>query len=310
MIRFFNDHEIVGLVVAILVAVLSGWKLLIINQREAVLQSRLDSYRGSATQPLELPWYRRLGSLVATSSLIGTVEQQRLLKLLALGGIKGGASLANFLAIKFCCAIACSFLSWPFMGLMPGSIYRIAVLGAGLILGWRIPDIILNRLINRRKARLDQGLPDAMDLLVVCSEAGLSLNQGIDQVSKELRLSNRDVADEFATTVAEMQVGADFGKALDNLVERTGLDELRSLVATLKQSIKYGTPLAESLRMISNEMRAARHARIEERAARLPVILSIPMALFILPCVMMIVGTPLVVQLMDMFRNMSFGGGF
>jgi tight adherence protein C len=104
-----------------------------------------------------------------------------------------------------------------------------------------------------------------------------------------------------------MQVLSDFGLALDNLVQRTGLDDLRSLVATLKQSIKFGTPLSESLRMIAGEMRAARQARIEERAARLPVLLAIPMMLFILPCLLMIVGTPVVLRMMDVFKNIIIG---
>jgi tight adherence protein C len=144
-------------------------------------------------------------------------------------------------------------------------------------------------------------------LLVVCSEAGLSLNQSIEEISHQLRLSNRDVADEFATTSAEMRVLPDFAHALDNLVERTGLEDLRSLTATLKQALKFGTPLAESLRMIAAEMRAQRHARIEERAARLPVLLAIPMMMFILPCLLMIVGTPVVLCIMDSFKNITFG---
>src|SRR5262249_32611009 len=157
---------------------------------------------------------------------------------------------------------------------------RLAALGAALILGWRLPDLILNHLIRRRRLRLEHGMPDALDLLVVCAEAGLSLNQSIEEISRQLRPSNEDVADEFATTSAEMQVFADFAQALDNLVERTGLDTLRSLIATLKQSLKFGTALAESLRLIAAEMRAARHARIGERAARLPVLLAIPMDVY------------------------------
>jgi tight adherence protein C len=183
---------------------------------------------------------------------------------------------------------------------------RVAGLGSGLLLGWRLPDFILNHRIKRRRLRLEQGMPDAMDLLVICAEAGLSLNQSIDEISRQMHLSNRDVADEFAATAAEMQVLPDFGQALDNLVQRTGLSDLRSLTATLKQSLKFGTPLTESLRMIAAEMRAARHARIEERAARLPVLLAIPMMMFILPCLMMIVGTPVALRMIDLFKNITF----
>jgi tight adherence protein C len=185
---------------------------------------------------------------------------------------------------------------------------RVMALGVGLMLGWRLPDFILNRIIKRRRLRLEQGMPDALDLLVICAEAGQSLNQAIEEISRQMRLSNKDVADEFAATSAEMRVLPDFGQALDNLVERTGLEELRGLIATLKQSLKFGTPLSESLRIIASEMRAERHVRIETRAARLPVLLAIPMMMFILPCLLMIVGTPVVLRIMDVFRNLHFGG--
>jgi tight adherence protein C len=176
------------------------------------------------------------------------------------------------------------------------------------MVGWRVPDIILHRLVTRRRLRLEHGMPDALDLLVICAESGLSLNQAIEEISKQLRLSNKDIADEFAATSAEMRIVPDFGKALDNMVERTGLKDLAGLVATLKQSVKFGTPLAESLRTIAAEMRAERQARIEERAARLPVLLAVPMMMFILPCLMMIIATPLVLRLMDTVKNLSLGG--
>jgi tight adherence protein C len=215
--------------------------------------------------------------------------------------------------MKVCGAIASGGLlwvglEWGLFGRFCVSITpRVAALGAALIVGWRLPDFVLNHLVKRRKLRLEYGMPDALDLMVVCAEAGLSLNQSIEVISRELRASNRDVADEFATTSAEMRVLADFGQALDNMVERTGLSDLRSLVATLKQSIKFGTSLAESLRTIAAEMRATRQARYEERAARLPVLLAIPMMMFILPCLLMIVGTPVVLRIVDVFRNIHFG---
>jgi tight adherence protein C len=258
-----------------------------------------------------LPWYRRLGRLIAVSPIVGAVEQQRLIKLLLAAGIKARGSLANFVASKVCGAIVFAGLAWLLLEwrhlftALP--MVRLAALGLALIIGWRLPDLILNHLIKRRRLRLEQGMPDALDLLVVCAEAGLSLNQSIEEISRQLRLSHKDVADEFAATSAEMQVFSDFGQAFDNLVERTGLDALRSLIATLKQSLKFGTPLAESPRMIAAEMRAARHARIEERAARLPVLLAIPMMMFILPCLLMIVGTPVVLRIMDLFRNITIG---
>jgi tight adherence protein C len=201
------------------------------------------------------------------------------------------------------------------MGLEFGQLFanvmliRVALLGVGFILGWRLPDFVLNHMVKRRRLRLEAGAPDALDLLVICAESGLSLNQSIEEISKQLRASHKDVANEFAITSAEMQVVADVGQALDNMVERIGLADLRSLVATLKQSLKFGTPLAESLRTIAAEMRATRQARYEQRAARLPVLLAIPMAMFILPCLLMIVGTPVVLRIMDVFKTFYIGIG-
>ena len=256
------------LTAVLLVAIWSGSRLLGINRREKLQQLRLDAFRGAVsavTAPTGSSWYRLLGSLIARSPIVGTGEQQRLLKMLLLAGIKARASLANFIAIKVCGALVAAGLAWVFLAWHPLSLTlaRVAVFGFAIHSGWKLPDIILRHLIKRRQLRLEKGMPDALDLLVVCSEAGLSLNQAIDQVSQELRFSNKDVADEFAATAAEMRIVADFSKALDNLVERTGLADLRSLVATLKQSLKFGTSLAESRRLIAGEMRAARQARME-----------------------------------------------
>jgi tight adherence protein C len=302
------------LAAAMVAIALLGFRLWRIAQREEVQRLRLEAFRGAVRIPAQIdhaPWYRQLGSLVTASPIIGTVEQQRLFKLLTAAGIKGRASLANFVASKVCGAIVLAGLAWLLVEwqhlFVNNMVFRIGGLGGALLLGWRVPDLILNHLIKRRRLRLEYGMPDALDLLVICSEAGLSLNQSIDEISHQLRLSNKEVADEFAATSAEMQIMSDFGQALDNLVRRTGLDDLRSLTATLKQSIKFGTPLAESMRVIASEMRATRNARIEERAARLPVFLAIPMMLFILPCLMMIVGTPAALRIADVFKNITIG---
>jgi len=143
-------------------------------------------------------------------------------------------------------------------------------------------------------------MPDELDLLVICAEAGLSLDHAIEQVGRVLRSSSREVAEEFTATAAEMRVAPDRGQALENLARRTGLASLRSIVATLNQSIKFGTPLADSLRMLAAEMRAERLARFEERAARLPVLLTLPLMAFILPSLMIVIGTPLALRIIDM----------
>ena len=312
-INISHTAETSVFVAAIGATILTGLYRWRIAERDRVQQLRLDGFRGAVpVQAGGVPWYRRLGSSIAASPLIGIVEQQRLLKILAATGIKGRGSLANFIVMKVCGAIVLGGLAW--IGLELTQLFanillvRLAMLGASLMLGWRLPDFILGHMIKRRRLRLEAGMPDALDLMVICAESGLSLNQSIEEVSRQLRPSHKDVAYEFATTSAEMQVLADISQALDHLVERTGLPDLRSLIATMKQSLKFGTPLAESLRTIAAEMRAAHQARMEERAARLPVLLAIPMMMFILPCLLMIVGTPTVLRMMDVFKNLYIGG--
>jgi tight adherence protein C len=311
MIEITHTAEFWLLASAVFAAACTGLKRWRIADRDRLQRSRLDEFRGAVpVQAGGMPWYRQLGSSIAASPFIGVVEQQRLLKLLAAAGIKRHGSLANFIATKVCGAIVLAGLVWMLLewrDLLTIMGFRLGALGAALWLGWRLPDFALNHMVKRRRLRLEHGMPDALDLLVVCAEAGLSLNQSIDQISRQLSQSHKDVADEFATTSAEMQVLADFGQALDNLVDRTGLPDLRSLVATLKQSLKFGTPLAESLRMIAAEMRATRQALYEQRAARLPVLLAIPMMMFILPCLLMIVGTPVVLRIIEVFKAIHFG---
>jgi tight adherence protein C len=185
MIFDLSGNAEMWLLAAIAVAALSGFRLWRIAQREEVQQLRLQAFRGDTTVDMQvtgrLPWYRRLGIRIAASSIVGTVEQQRLLKLLTTAGIKGHGSLANFVASKVCGAIVLFGLAWLllewrhlFTSMMMA---RIAVLGAALMLGWRLPDLVLNHIIKRRRLRLEQGMPDALDLLVICAESGLSLRR-------------------------------------------------------------------------------------------------------------------------------------
>ena len=184
---------------------------------------------------------------------------------------------------------------------------RVALLIAALMIGWRMPDLFLSRFAARRRLQLERGLPDALDLLVICAEAGLSLDQAIEQVSEDLRSSNPAVAEEFAITASEMRVLSNRGEALENFARRTGVASLRSIIATLNQAIRFGTPLAQSMRILGAEMRNGRLLRIEESAARLPVLLAIPLALFILPSLLLVIGTPVALRLADTLSSLAVG---
>jgi tight adherence protein C len=312
----FTPLETCILVVAVATALLSAFNLWRISREEDRL-GRLEPLRGTTPREGQTArrrrprGFERLGSIVAASRLVGRAEQQRLLAILNAVGIREHGDLARFVSSKVYCAIATSAFGWLLLewsGWFAGSVtLRIAFLLGGLMFGWRVPDFVLSRFAAHRRLKIEYGLPDALDLLVICAEAGLSLDQSIEQVSVDLRPSNAAVADEFATTASEMRVLSNRAEALENLVERSGVPGLRSITTTLNQAIRFGTPLAESLRVLAAEMRNARLLRIEERAARLPVLLAIPLALFILPSLMMVIGTPVALRLSDTLQN-TFGG--
>jgi tight adherence protein C len=309
-----SPGDTVILVVTVAAALLCAFHLWRIGRQED-RRDRLMELRGAvvdrAVREPRPRWYQRIGSMVAASPAVGTAEQQRLLGVLAAAGIRGQSSLSGFVASKLCSAFIVAAVLWLLLEwgeLFVGSVtIRVALLLGALMLGWRFPDFILSRLAARRRLRLEQGLPDALDLLVICAEAGLSLDQAIEQVGVDLRASNSAVADEFATTASEMRVLSNRAEAFENLVQRTGVASLRGITATLNQAIRFGTPLAESMRILAAEIRTARLARIEERAARLPVLLAIPLALFILPSLLMVISTPVALRLSDTLKN-NLGG--
>jgi len=302
------------LALAIAAALLSACHLWRIARRED-RRDRLAALRGAATNrtvPAErLNWYARLGGIIAASPIVGMAEQQRLLAVLTACGIKAHGSLASFVASKVYGAFVVAALLWLSMEwcdlFSSLTAIRVALLIAALMIGWRMPDLFLSRFAARRRLQLERGLPDALDLLVICAEAGLSLDQAIEQVSEDLRSSNPAVAEEFATTASEMRVLSNRGEALENFARRTGVASLRSIIATLNQAIRFGTPLAQSMRILGAEMRNARLLRIEERAARLPVLLAIPLALFILPSLLLVIGTPVALRLADTLSSLAVG---
>jgi tight adherence protein C len=292
---------------AALASSFSLWRIAKSEDRQKRLLNALrrTPYRIEEPTPVpQAPWHQRLGILVAATRIISTAEQQKMLKALIAAGVKGHGRLSALVAAKVCSAAASLPLCWLFLEwrhfFVEATTLRLMLLAGAAGLGWRCPDVVLSRLAARRRVRLEAGMPDALDLLVICAEAGLSIDHAIEQVSRVLRYSNSQVAEEFAAAAAEMRVSPVRSQALENLAQRVGLPGLRGIVAALNQSIKFGTPLTESLRVVAGEMRAERLARFEERAARLPVILTLPLMGFILPSLMIVIGTPLALRIIDM----------
>jgi tight adherence protein C len=174
--------------------------------------------------------------------------------------------------------------------------------GAGIV-GWFIPAIIIGRLIKTRTKAIVAGLPDSLELLVICVEAGLSFEDGIDRVAGVLNKSQPALAEELAMTAADLKILPSRDEALAGLAERIDTPSVRSVVTTLSQTLRYGTPLAQGLRVVAGELRNDTLMRLEERANQLPSLMTIPMMLFIMPTIFMIVAGPAVLRVIDVLKH-------
>ena len=171
-----------------------------------------------------------------------------------------------------------------------------------MYIGLLLPRIILDKLVKRRQQAIERSLPDALDLLVICTNAGLGLNSALQRVAEELNGVAPELADELRLTSTELQLSNDTSAVLERMGERIQLASINSLVSTLIQARQYGTAITQALRILAKSERTARLMRLEEAAAKLAVKITLPMMLFILPTVLIVGAGPAVLNLMEFFR--------
>ncbi len=174
-----------------------------------------------------------------------------------------------------------------------------------VVIGAYSPELYVKNLIQKRQDALRKSLPDGLDLLVICAEAGLSLDAALIRVARELANAAPELSDEFSLTSIELGFLPDRKQALEGLAARTQLSSIRSVVATLMQAERYGTPLAESLRVLASEFRTERLLKAEEKAAKLPATLTIPMVVFILPPLFIVLIGPGILKVIDNMSKMK-----
>jgi tight adherence protein C len=175
---------------------------------------------------------------------------------------------------------------------------------ASAILGWYAPTVYVKNQTMKRLDIIRKAMPDALDLMVICAEAGLSMDATFERVSREMGERCPELADEIGLTTIELSFLPDRKRALSGLAERVPLPAINGLIATLVQTEKYGTPLAQSLRVLSAEFRDERMMRAEEKAARLPAVLTVPMIVFVLPPLFIVLIGPAIIMTMDTLAKM------
>ncbi len=275
-------------------------------------KKRRDQLRGAllGTSAADARRAATIGSLkqvLERLKLLRGEEARKTSEQLAQAGWRSRDALAIYLGLRlatpFVGGIAMFLVVWVFAPQIQPMQKLLALLGAVLVAGFA-PVFGLKRAIKRRQNLLRKQLPDGLDLLVICCEAGLSLDAALTRVARELGYSSPALADELGLAAVELGFLPNRRQALQNLNKRTDLPAIRGVVNTLIQTERYGTPLAHSLRVLSAEFRDERMLKAEEKAAKLPAILTVPMILFILPTLFIVLVGPAFIQVMA-----NFGGG-
>jgi tight adherence protein C len=237
---------------------------------------------------------KKLGNIIPQSPKDVTVMQRRLIR----AGIRNPNALKLLYGAKVVMGIALPLLTLVMVGGMssdPGN--KVFAVLAAAALGFFGPNIYVDRMCSRRQHEIARGLPNALDLLVVCVESGLGLDQAILQVSKELDHAHPEISEEFGMVNLELKAGKRRVEALRNLAERTGVDDLKKLVAVLIQADRFGTGVAQSLRMHADFMRIQTRQVAEEKAAKLGVKLIFPIFFCILPSLFVVTVGPIAMKI-------------
>jgi tight adherence protein C len=264
------------------------------------IQTKSGARRGAADSPAVLPpalvekFEKKLGIKKDSN------KAKELKKQMVQAGIYSDRALSIFLGLKMGLPLALPILVMPMI--WGRGIGKILLAGIAYLLfvgGYFLPTLVLGRMVNNRQNKIRQALPDALDLLVVCVEAGQGLNAALKRVSEDFMVSCPALAKELNLVNLEINAGLEREQALRNLAERTGVEEVASLCSILIQSDRFGTSVATALKVQSETLRTNRRQKLEELAAKTPVKLIFPLLLFIFPAIMVVIMGPAIIRIME-----------
>jgi tight adherence protein C len=214
-------------------------------------------------------------------------------------GYRSTEAILAMRGVKLLCPVA-ALAGVYFSGLYRINVFLIPVVAFAL--GYLLPDMWLSWRVGSRQRKLRRGLPDALDLLVICVEAGLGLDQALLKVSQDMKISHPELSEELQFVNLEMRIGKTRIEALRELARRTGLDDIKALTAMLIQTERFGTSIAQSLRVYSDDMRIKRRQRAEEMSAKTSVKMVPPLVFFIFPALMVVILGPAIITLMHQLQ--------
>ena len=277
---------------------------MIADQRSALRSTMV----GPRRRQQRLPTLGMMRRVVDRLNLLKSGQAERISQKLMRAGWRSKDAIIRYLFMKLALPLVFGVIVVGVLyGLNLYDLAPITKLGASLgsvVLGAYLPDVIVKNATQKRQDTIRKALPDALDLMVICAEAGLSLDATLSRVSQEMELACAELADELGLTGLELGFLPDRRKALQNLAMRIDLPVVRGVVNTLLQAEKYGTPLAQSLRIMSGESRNERIMKAEEKAARLPAMLTVPMIIFTLPPLFVVLIGRAILNTMDAFSKL------
>lgn len=225
--------------------------------------------------------------------------------LLRQAGLRNERHLILYLASRVIAPISLGILAFVYVSAIYGDEMspqmRLSVAAMGVIVGNYIPFLFLRNLITKRQASIRRAWPDSLDLMLICVESGMAIEPAMQRVAREIGTISVPLAEELALTVAELSFLQDRRKAFDNLGKRTGLPQVKSVVTSLIQSERYGTPLGTALRVLAQENRDMRIAEAERKAAALPPRLTVPMMVFFMPVIFVVILAPVIMTISQYF---------
>lgn len=237
--------------------------------------------------------------LIRLLKLHQSEDARKAATLLSQAGWRSPDATSVFLAIRLGSPVILALAAYAAAPALVGEqlqTVRLFIGVGGMLTGAYLPKILLKNIIQRRQQKVFKGLPDALDLLVICTEAGLSLDAAIRRVGAEIGANSPELSDELGLTAVELSFLPDRREALNNFARRLPMPQIESMVNTLAQTERYGTPLADALRVLSQDFRVARMMKAEQRAARLPATMTVPMMVFILPPLFVVLIGPAIVE--------------
>ncbi len=315
----FTEDEflIISAGLSVFMIFIAIWYSLLVTDPSSKKVKELSTLRESMRDDYLTPIQRRRLSDNSTNQMRKVVEFFKLLKneqaeklafSLSQAGKRTPESLYRLLFYKLIAPMVAATVAYVYIYVLKAvdleGMSKALVTIFATIIGAKIPDILLKNSITKRHELVKKALPDGLDLMVICTEAGLSLDAAFKRVSKEMIAVAPELADELSLTSLELGFLPERNKALANLAARVDIPMMRSLVNALIQSEKFGTPLSQSLRVMSAELRHERLLKAEEKAARLPAIMTVPMIIFILPPLFIVLLGPAVMRTVDALSAM------